>query len=89
MASDTTNEVVAQRCWVEGRRVCVELADGRQFSFPSARYPRLAKASAAELAEARLRVGGRALRWEALDEDIWLADAFAGRFPRITELVAA
>ena len=89
MASDSNPEVVAQRCWAEGRRICVELADGRQFSFPASRYPRLVEASASELSEVRLRVGGRALRWEELDEDIWLTDAFLGRFPRINEVVAA
>jgi hypothetical protein len=28
-----------------------------------------------------LRVGGRALRWEGLDEDIWVTDAVLGRYP--------
>ena len=28
------------------------------------------------------RVQGRALRWEALDEDIWVGDVLAGRFPK-------
>jgi hypothetical protein len=29
-----------------------------------------------------LRVQGRALRWETLDEDIWVGDVVAGRFPK-------
>jgi hypothetical protein len=29
----------------------------------------------------QLRVGGRALRWEELDEDIWIADAVLGLYP--------
>ncbi len=51
-------------------------------SFPANKYPLLANSSAAELAQVKLRVGGRALRWESLDEDIWVEDAVAGRFPR-------
>jgi hypothetical protein len=38
-------------------------------------------ASAEDLAQVRLRVGGRALRWDALDEDIWIYDAVVGRYP--------
>jgi hypothetical protein len=35
----------AVRCWIEDRRVCVELIDERTVSFPAAKFPRLAKAS--------------------------------------------
>jgi len=28
------------------------------------------------------------LRWEELDEDIWVDDAVSGRFPRAKEFVA-
>ena len=33
-----------------------------------------------ELAEVRLEVGGTALRWESLDEDISVEGVVAGRF---------
>ena len=33
-----------------------------------------------ELAEVRLEVGGTALRWESLDEDLTVAGVVAGRF---------
>jgi hypothetical protein len=85
MAADFSTEAIAVRCWIEGRRVCVELDDGRQFSFPAAKYPLLAAAPLNQLKQVSLRVQGRALRWEALDEDIWVADALAGRFPRVSE----
>lgn len=85
MAADPSTETIAVRCWIEGRRVCVELADGRQFSFPAAKYPRLADAPQSLLEQVILRVQGRALRWKAVDEDIWVADALAGRFPRVNE----
>jgi hypothetical protein len=75
---------IAARCWIEAGRVWIELTDQRVFSFPTHKYPRLAKAPPASLAEVQLRVGGRALRWEGLDEDIWVDDAICGRFPNVT-----
>ena len=72
----------AVRCWVDAGRVWIELADERTISFPAAKFPRLATASPEELKQVRLRVQGRALRWETLDEDIWVGDVVAGRFPK-------
>jgi len=66
--------VAALRCWIEGQRVCLELSDRRSVSFPVKRFPLLARASATELAKVQLRLQGRALRWESLDEDIWVED---------------
>jgi Protein of unknown function (DUF2442) len=82
MVVEPTTETVASRCWVEGRRVCLELADGRCVSFPAAQYPRLAGAPQNLLEQIQLRLHGLALRWEELDEDIWVDDAVCGRFPR-------
>ena len=84
-----SSPAAAVRCWVESRRVWLELADQRIVSFPAGKYPLLANASPAELAAVQLRVGGRALRWEALDEDIWVEDAVCGRFPRHPAAVRA
>ena len=70
------------RCWVEGRRIWLELADQRLMSFPATKYPLLANASQALLGKVQLRLQGRALRWEELDEDIWVDDVVHGRFPR-------
>lgn len=81
---DVNSTSIATRCWVEGRRVWLELTDDRVMSFPVDKYPRLAGASPIEISEVKLRVGGRALRWENLDEDIWIEDAVMGRFPRTT-----
>jgi len=38
------------------------------------------EASEAELGDVRLEVGGTALRWESLDEDISVEGVVAGRF---------
>ena len=88
METETTAETTATRCRVEGRRVCLELADGRFVSFPAAKYPLLADAPQNLLEKVKLRLNGLALRWEELDEDIWVADAVCGRFPRPKELAA-
>ena len=88
MVTETTSETVALRCWIEARRVCLELADGRQFSFPAAKYPLLSNAPHNLLEKVKLRLNGLALRWEELDEDIWVDDAVHGRFPRPTVAAA-
>lgn len=72
----------ALRCWIEDRRVNIELADERRISFPASKFPRLGTATSELLEQVTLRVQGRALRWEALDEDIWIGDVLAGRFPK-------
>ena len=79
---ETNSPVAALRCWIEGRRVWLELADQRLVSFPAHKYPLLADAPQAQLEKVKLRVKGLALRWEELDEDIWVDDAVHGRFPR-------
>jgi len=82
MSSREKPPAVALRCWTEGRRIWLELADQRRVGFPAEKYPLLAKASPSQLAKVNLRLRGRALRWESLDEDIWVDDAVHGRFPR-------
>ena len=88
MTSRPKSSAAALRCWIEGGRVWLELADQRRVGFPAKKYPLLAKAPPAELAKVKLRLQGRALRWESLDEDIWVDDAVHGRFPRARSTVA-
>ena len=73
-------EFVATRAWVANRTVFMELTDGRQIGFPAARFLRLAQATDEQLSEVRLRLGGAALRWDSLDEDITVTGAALGRF---------
>jgi len=49
----------------------------------------LANAAQALLEKVQLRLQGRALRWEELDEDIWVDDVARGLFPRGREFPAA
>lgn len=60
----------AVRAWVEGRTVLFEVADGRVFGFPAAKFERLARASDGELATVEVAASGYGLRWEPVDEDI-------------------
>ncbi len=48
----------------------VRLADGRSVSVPLAWYPRLLRASSAQLANWRLSGGGYGIHWPDLDEDL-------------------
>lgn len=88
MGSKPPESSAARRCWIEGRRVHLELKDDRVVSFPASKYPLLARAHHSKLKKVELRLNGRALRWEALDEDIWVDDAVRGRFPRSREKAA-
>ena len=76
------SEVIAKRVFVKNREVCLVLADGREVSFSAGLFPLLADASDKLLARVKLAVGGRALRWEELDEDIWVASVVKGKFPK-------
>ena len=69
-SSNTEVEYCAVRAWATGRTVFVELTDGRQIGFPSARFKLLRDASDEQLKKVALRLNGTALRWEELDEDI-------------------
>jgi hypothetical protein len=73
-------DVVALRAWVDGRHVFLELHDGRIFGFPAARFRRLRDASDADLQKVTLELGGAALRWDEIDEDLTVRGVVAGRF---------
>ncbi|MEI7455847.1 MAG: DUF2442 domain-containing protein [Nitrosomonadales bacterium] len=73
-------EYSAIRAWAVGRTVFIELTDGRQIGFPSARFKLLRNASDEQLQQVSLRLNGAALRWEELDEDITVAGIVNGCF---------
>lgn len=81
-------EMAATAVEVDDGMVHLTLSDGSAHAFPLHYYPRLRKAQPQQLKEVELRVGGRALRWESLDEDIWIADAVCQNYPRETHAVA-
>ena len=73
-------EPVAIRAWAKKRMIYLELTDGRIFGFPADRFQILSQASENQLKEVQVEVGGYALRWEMLDEDLTVAGVVAGRF---------
>jgi hypothetical protein len=82
--------IVARKVAIKNGMVHLWLADGSTHGFPVAFYPRLAGASSRDLQKVKLRLSGKALRWEALDEDIWVGHAVTGKYPKVTsQLVAA
>jgi len=74
-------DIIATSVVVKDRMVHLSLLDGSTHAFPVSYYPLLAGASDADLETVHLRVGGRALRWETLDEDIWIQDAVLQNYP--------
>ena len=76
-----TDEMIAVEAALRDGQIWLRLLDGATHTFPVQYYPRLAAAAPGQLAAVKLRVGGRALRWEEIDEDIWVFDAVTGRYP--------
>lgn len=60
----------------------VLLADGRELSVPLAWFPRLARASRAELEQCCLVGGGIGISWQGLDEDLSVAGLLRGNRAR-------
>lgn len=83
-----TIEPVAIRVWVEKRMIYMELTDGRIIGFPADRFRILSQASDEQLREVQLELGGYALRWEEIDEDLTVAGVVAGRFQLPLQLAA-
>lgn len=73
-------EPAAIKAWTEGRKVFVELTDGRTVGFPADRFRILKAATDEQLKEVAIRLNGYALRWDALDEDITVPGIVAGNF---------
>ena len=77
---ETAVEPAAIRAWAEGRRVFVELTDGRIVGFPADRFRLLKSATDEQINKVQVRLNGYALRWEDLDEDITVPGIVAGNF---------
>lgn len=76
-----SEDMIAVEAAIRDGQVWLRLLDGATHTFPVHYFPRLASARPEQLAAVYLRVGGRALRWEEIDEDIWVSDAVCGRYP--------
>ena len=78
--TDIVAEPIAISASAEGRKIFIELTDGRVIGFPANRFRRLKSASDEEFKQVTLRLNGYALRWENLDEDITVKGIVAGNF---------
>ena len=72
--------LTALRCWVQGRRIYLEINARRSVSFPASKYAALANASQTDLEKVQLQADGRTLCWESLDEEIQVDDVAHNRF---------
>jgi len=79
-AQATTPPLAALRCWVQGRRIYLEINARRSVSFPASKYAILANASQSELEKIQLNHAGRTIQWESLDEEIAVDDVAHNRF---------
>jgi hypothetical protein len=70
----------ALRCWIQGRRIYLEITARRTVSFPASKYAALANATQADLEKVSLRSDGRFIQWETLDEEICVDDVANNRF---------
>ena len=59
----------------------IVLTDGRRLTVPLEWFPRLASATAAELADWRIIGDGVGIHWESVDEDLSVAGLFRGTRP--------
>ena len=72
--------LTALRCWVQGRRIYLEIDARRSVSFPASMFAALANASQSDLERFQLHPDGRAIHWESLDEEIQVDDVAHNRF---------
>ncbi len=67
---------------IEGERVVLHLADGREISFPFAPNRKLREATPTQLANIEIICGGTGLHWPDLDEDLSVLGILEGRLGR-------
>jgi len=79
-AEMVTPPLTALRCWVQGRRIYLEINARRSVSFPASKYTSLADAPQSELGKVQLQAGGRAIEWQTIDEEIQVEDVANNRF---------
>lgn len=84
-----SSEFIATAASISDGMVELQLIDGSRHAFPVHYYPALCGADLSQLQQVQLRVGGRALRWDCLDEDIWIADAILQKYPPANQLSVA
>jgi hypothetical protein len=77
LALSSVPHAVSVRCTED--ELVVSLSDGRVLSVPLVWFPRLARATPAQLAEYELLGEGEGIHWPSVDEDISVAGLLEGR----------
>jgi hypothetical protein len=67
---NSTIQVFAKNISFENDMLCVDLMDGREINVPLTWFPKLSKATPAQLNNWRFIGKGLGVHWEELDEDI-------------------
>ena len=81
--------ISASRCWIQGRRIYLEINERRSVSFPASKYAALIDASQAELGKVQLQAGGFSIQWENIDEEIQVDDVAHNRFFHTAKAIVA
>ena len=71
-----SSSVSAMRVRFDEHSMWVDLSDGRTLGVPLAWFPRLLRGTPEQ--REQVRISGRGLHWESLDEDISIAALLAG-----------
>ena len=71
-----SSSVSAKRVRFDSDCMWVDLSDGRTIGVPLAWFPRLLRGTPKQ--RKQVRISGRGLHWETLDEDISIAGLLAG-----------
>ena len=79
LAKNTKNQPVTVKVEFIDQFIHLFLEDGRQVKTPLKLYPKLSKATQAQLQDYRLLGGGTGIHWESLDEDLSVDSIIKGR----------
>lgn len=77
---NTAPPLVARNCWVQGRRIYLEIDADRSMSFPASQYVGLETAPQVELEKIHLNTDGSQITWDSLDQTISVDEVAAPRF---------
>ena len=79
LAKSQETEIVAVEVQFTKDMICLVLSDGREVKTPLEFYPRLAKATEAQLKNYRFIGDGSGIHWDDLDEDLSIESIVLGR----------
>jgi hypothetical protein len=81
-SSSIDTKPLARDIAISADELIVALTDGRRVAVPLSWYPRLARASASQLARWEILGRGEGVRWPELDEDLSVEGIVRGLRPK-------